>query len=146
MRRGRLTMGDEGPVEPPATILDLLDRPLTAHLCTLGRDGAPSVQPINYVWDGACLYVSTKTTRQKYRNIVRDPRVALSIQDPDDPLHYVEIRGRVTRIEPDPTEERSTAIRVRYGGDGSPSDPPEPDIVIIEITPIRFGTFRARWQ
>jgi PPOX class probable F420-dependent enzyme len=134
------------PPEPPSAILDLLERPLTAHLCTLGRDGEPSVQPINYRWDGARLYVSTKTTRQKYRNLVRDPRVALSIQDPDDPLRYVEVRGRVSSIEPDPTEEHAIAIRARYGGEASASDPPEPDIVIVEITPVRFGTFHARWE
>jgi PPOX class probable F420-dependent enzyme len=43
----------------------------------------------------------TGTDRQKYRNIQRDPRVSVSILDPDDPYRYLEVRGRVVKIEPD---------------------------------------------
>jgi PPOX class probable F420-dependent enzyme len=126
--------------------VDLLERPLTAFLSTLGRSGAPSVLPINYVWDGTNVWISTRTTRQKYRNMTRDPRVALVIQDPDDQVRYLELRGRVTRIHSDPTAERSSRIRARYGGSGEPEDPPDPLLVVLEITPERFGRFGERWE
>ena len=134
------------PPRPPSDLVDLLERPLIAYLSTLGQSGAPSVLPINYVWDGTNVWISTRTTRQKYRNMARDARVALVIQDPDDQVRYLELRGRVTRIHADPTAERSSRIRVRYGGSGEPESPPDPLLVVLEITPEKFGRFQGRWQ
>lgn len=134
----------ETPPQPPSDLVDLLERPLTAYLSTLGQSGAPSVLPINYVWDGANVWISTRTTRQKYRNMTRDPRVALVIQDPDDHLRYLEVRGRVTRVHRDPTAERASRIRVRYGGSSEPESLPDPLLVVLEITPEKFGRFVAR--
>ena len=74
-----------------------------AHLATIGPDGAPQSTPMWFLWDGEYIKFTHTTTRQKYRNIQRDPRVAVSIIDADDPYTAAEFRGRVERIEPDPT-------------------------------------------
>jgi Pyridoxamine 5'-phosphate oxidase len=52
-----------------------------------------------FVWDGAYLKFTHATNRQKYQNIRRDPRVAVSITAVDDPYTYAEFRGVVERIE-----------------------------------------------
>jgi PPOX class probable F420-dependent enzyme len=74
-----------------------------AHLATIGPDGAPQSSPTWFLWDGERIMFTHTTTRQKYRNIQRDPRVAVSITDVEAPYAYAELRGRVERIEPDPT-------------------------------------------
>jgi PPOX class probable F420-dependent enzyme len=81
---------------------DLLERPLYGHLATTRPDGSVQVSPIWFDWDGELLRFAHTTKRQKYRNVQRDPRVAMSISDPDNPYRYLEVRGDVERIEPDP--------------------------------------------
>src|SRR6266704_3155665 len=86
----------------PESHADILDKTGLAHLATIGPNGEPQVSPVWYGWDGRYIRVSHTPDRQKYRNVRRDPRVALSITDPDDPYRRIEIRGRVERIDQDP--------------------------------------------
>ena len=53
-------------------------------------------------WDGELLRFTHTTKRQKYRNIAAHPKVAMSIVDPDNPYRYLEVRGDVEQIVPDP--------------------------------------------
>src|SRR2546427_8323079 len=55
-----------------------------AHLATIGPDGAPQSSPMWFLWDGEYIKFTHTTTRKKYQNIRRDPRVAVSITDADD--------------------------------------------------------------
>jgi PPOX class probable F420-dependent enzyme len=74
-----------------------------AHLATIGPDGAPQSSPMWFLWDGEHIKFTHTTNRKKYQNIQRDPRIAVSITDVDDPYTYAEFRGIVERIEEDPT-------------------------------------------
>ncbi|MEZ7130854.1 PPOX class F420-dependent oxidoreductase [Nonomuraea sp. AD125B] len=108
-------MGEEKrAVVVPESHLDLLERPLFAHLATLG-DGRPHVNPVWTAWDGEFLRFTTTTDRRKHRNVVEDPRVAVSINDPERPYRYLEIRGVVERIEPDPSGDFFDVLARRYG-------------------------------
>jgi pyridoxamine 5'-phosphate oxidase-like protein len=83
--------------------------------------------------------VSITTERQKFRNVSRDPRVALSIQDPERTLRYIEVRGTVTPIDPDPTGEQTLAVGRKYGS--TRTEVPDRDVrIILTITPARFST------
>ena len=77
------------------------ERPLYGHLATTRPDGSVQVSPMWFDWDGELLRFAHTTKRQKYRNVQRNPRVAMSISDPDNPYRYLEVRGDVERIEPD---------------------------------------------
>ena len=59
-----------------------------AHLATIGPDGAPESSPMWFLWDGEHIKFTHTTNRKKYHNIQRDPRVAVSITDGDDPYIY----------------------------------------------------------
>ena len=56
-----------------------------AHLATIGPDGSPQSSPMWFLWDGAYIKFTHTTNRKKYQNIQRDPRIAVSIIDRDDP-------------------------------------------------------------
>ena len=95
-----------------------------AHVATIRPDGSPQASPMWFVWDGTYIKFTHATNRQKYRNIRRDPRIAVSITDVDDPYTYAEFRGVVERIEEDPGGAFYETLAKRYGAPrGYPGDP-----------------------
>lgn len=103
---------------PPDSHLDLLERPLFAHLATVTADGAPIVNPMWFLWDperGRIRLTHTKT-RHNFGYIQHDPRVALAIHDPDDPYRYLQVRGVVDHVEDDPTGDFYNTLSTRYRG------------------------------
>lgn len=86
-----------------------------AHLATIGPDGAPQSSPMWFLWDGEYIKFTTTPNRRKYQNIQRDPRVAVSITDVDDPYIAAEFRGVVERIEEDPTGVFYNTLAKHYG-------------------------------
>ena len=118
----------------PASLADLLERPLYAHLATVRPDGAPQVNPTWFRFDGQFLWLTTTTRRQKNRNWQHQPAVALSITDPDRPSRYLEIRGRVERIVPDPEAAEFVRLAERYGMPQGPP-PDAADRIAVAIRP-----------
>ena len=84
----------------PDSHLDIFESEAFAHLSTVMPDGTPQVTP---VWvdheDGEDVLVNTARGRRKERNIARDPKVGLSVCDPDDPYRYVSVRGEAELTE-----------------------------------------------
>ncbi len=87
----------------PEEYLDLFKKKAFAHLATLMADGTPQVTPVWCDFDGIHIRINSARGRQKDQNIRRDPRVSMSILDPDNPYRYLEIRGQVISI----TEENA---------------------------------------
>src|SRR5258707_10931570 len=112
----------------PAGYGDLLERPLYGHLATTRPDGSVQVSPMWFDWDGELLRFAHTTNRQKYRNVQSNPRVAMSISDPDNPYRYLEVRGDVERIEPDPAASFLLRLTDRYSDPAvkRPPDAPRP--------------------
>lgn len=120
----------------PASHRDLLESTALAHVATIGPKGEPQVNPVWFGWDGQSIRFSQTTTRQKYHNLQREPRVALSIVDPKNPYRYLEIRGRVVRIDPDPDFAFINAMAKKYlGQDQYPWAQPGERRVIVVVEP-----------
>jgi PPOX class probable F420-dependent enzyme len=66
-----------------------------AAVTTLLPDGTPMTQPLWIDADDDHLLLNTEVHRQKFRNVQRDPRIAVAIWDSADPYFYVEVRGEV---------------------------------------------------
>ena len=98
----------------PASHADLLDLPALAHVATIGPDGAPQNNPVWFGWDGTHVLFSQTTGRQKYRNLQRQPQVALSIVDPANPYRYLEVRGTVEEIVDDPGHAFINSMAKKY--------------------------------
>jgi PPOX class probable F420-dependent enzyme len=68
------------------------------HLATLRPDGAPQSRPVwTIVHDGNVVFF-TQATSPKARDVARDPRVALSVTDKQNPYRSAWLRGRVARV------------------------------------------------
>ncbi|MGC5249026.1 PPOX class F420-dependent oxidoreductase [Gordonia sp. DT219] len=120
----------------PATHVDLLERPLYAHLATTRPDITPQVNPMWFAWDGERAYFTNTTTRQKYRNVTAHPDVAFSITDPDLPYRYLEVRGVVERIDDDSSGTFFASLAQRYGltTDGPPGDVADRVVYVVRPT------------
>ena len=80
----------------------LLDRSRTAILATVRADGRPHVAPIWFDLDGDTLVFTTGESTVKGRNMRRDPRVSLCIDDEEPPFHFVMIEGAAELTVADP--------------------------------------------
>jgi PPOX class probable F420-dependent enzyme len=120
----------------PAKYADLLESTALAHVATVGPDGEPQANPVWFGWDGQNLRFSQTTTRQKYKNVGREPRIALSIVDPTNPYRYLEVRGKVVRVDPDPDNAFINAMAKKYiEQDVYPWHQPGDERVVIVIEP-----------
>jgi PPOX class probable F420-dependent enzyme len=124
----------------PAEYADLLTRPLFGHLATVRPDGTPQANPMWFSWDGEYLRFTNTTTRQKYRNVTAEPRIAMSVNDPDKPYRYLEVRGTVERIDPDPTAEFFAELAERYGLelDGPPGDAEHRVVLVVRPEAVSY--------
>jgi len=89
----------------------------TAKLATTMRDGSPHVMPVWFVLDGDELVFNTGADTVKGRNLTRDPRASILVDDERPPFAFVHMRGRVALSE-DPEELLRTATEIarRYIG------------------------------
>lgn len=126
----------------PDSHRDLAERPLYAQLATVRADGAPLVNPMWFLWDSEtdAIKLTHTTTRHNYRNVRREPRVALMITDPNEPLRYMQIQGVVETIEPDPTGAFYEILQRRYTGQvGEVGERAERVILVIRPTRVVTG-------
>jgi PPOX class probable F420-dependent enzyme len=125
--------------EIPGDHEDLLIRPLIGHLATVRPDGNPAVTPMWFAWDGELLRFTHTTRRAKLRNIEHNPHVAMSVTDPDEPYRYLQTRGTVEQVEPDPTGAFYVELARRYGREHPAPPPDSPDRVIIVVRPFAYS-------
>ncbi|MGE2723039.1 PPOX class F420-dependent oxidoreductase [Mycolicibacterium celeriflavum] len=123
----------------PAGYESLLERPLYGHLATVRPDGTPQVNPMWFAWDGEVLRFTHTTKRQKFRNIESQPAVAVSVSDPENPYRYLEVRGVVEAIEPDPTGAFYLQLNDRYSGPLTEAPADKADRVILTVRPTGFS-------
>lgn len=124
----------------PEQFKDLFAKVAFANLTTLMADGSPQVTPVWVDYDGAYVRVNSAKGRVKDRNMRRDKRVALSIQDPDNPYRYLAVRGEVTEVTEDGADAHIDALAKKYlGKDRYPFRSPGEVRVIYKIRPDKIS-------
>ncbi len=114
--------------------LALLERPVIAHLGTVGADGTPHVTPVWIDVDGGDVIINAVDTRAKTANMRRSGKVALSVVDPDDPYRVVALQGTVTDIDGDGADDDIRRLARKYlGADTYPGRPAHERRVKITI-------------
>ena len=112
--------------------LRLLDGRNYAVLATVNPDGSPQTSAMWVGRDDDDLLFSTVEGRVKHRNMLRDPRVSVTVLESADPENYVELRGTVT-ITPDVGRRVDTALSWKYNGRDPDPDPPEAVRVVVRM-------------
>ena len=120
----------------PEQFKDLFGKVAFAHLATLMPDGSPHVTPVWVDYDGAHVRVNSAKERVKDKNMRRNKRVALSIQDPENPYRYLGIRGEVVEITENGADAHIDSLAKKYmNQDKYPFHQPDVKRVIYEIEP-----------
>ena len=107
---------DNATMTLPEGLLDLLNRPSPCYLATSMPDGSPQLTQTWVDTDGEHILINTVQGHQKVKNIDLDPRVAVSVSDPDRPSRYFEIRGRVLTVTTLGAAEHIEKLSQRYMG------------------------------
>lgn len=121
----------------PPDFQDLFERQTFAHIATLLPDGAPHVTPvwIDYDHETDRLLVNTERGRRKEKNVRNDPRVAVSMTDPDNPYRMLSVTGAVEEITTDGARDHIDELAERYMGEDEYPNPIQTERVILSIEP-----------
>jgi len=91
----------------------LINRPVIANVATVDQEGKPQLTPVWIDIDGDDLVFNTAKGRAKQSNLDRNPSVAVSVVDPDDPYNVVIVRGTVEATE-DGADAHIDALAKKY--------------------------------
>jgi PPOX class probable F420-dependent enzyme len=110
----------------------LLDGRNFAVLATVNADGSPQTSAMWVGRDGNDLLFSTVQGRLKHRNMLRDPRVSVTVHEAANPYNYAELRGRAV-ITPDPDAALDRQLSWKYDGKDPDEDPPGTVRVVVRV-------------
>jgi PPOX class probable F420-dependent enzyme len=114
----------------------LLNGKNLVFLATSMADGSPQVTPVWGDFDNSHIRINTAEGRLKHKNILRDPRVAVSVVNAQNPLDMTAIRGKVVEIIPDYEYKHADLLTKQYMGKESyPFKTPDEKRIILKIEP-----------
>src|SRR4051812_3548572 len=115
----------------PESHRDLLTADV-AVLTTVGADGRPQTTPVWFLADADTVQLSLNTSRQKTKNLVRNPACALLILDLSNPYRYVELRAEA-ELTPDPEYVFAEKVGAKYGANLREMDQAGESRVIVTL-------------
>lgn len=117
-------------------VIQLLTGKNFAFVSTLMKDGSPQITPIWIDFDGKIILINTAEGRTKQKNVSRDPRVAISIIDQNNPYNMVTIRGKVIEQTSNGADEHIDKMAKRYlGVDKYPFRSPDEKRLLLKVQP-----------
>ncbi|EGG42732.1 Pyridoxamine 5'-phosphate oxidase-like, FMN-binding domain-containing protein [Candidatus Nitrosarchaeum limnium SFB1] len=94
----------------------LFEQKNIVFIATIMKDGSPQLSPVWANYDSGYILVNTAEGRIKHKNVLRDPRVAVSVISHDHPLDMTTIRGRVEEIISDYDYLHADKLTKQYMG------------------------------
>lgn len=119
-----------------------------AILSTVRKDGSPHAAPVWYALDGDVITFTTGQDTVKGRNLRRDPRLALCVQDDQPPFSFVAVQG-VAQLSGDLDQVSYWAAIIggRYMGAERAEEYGKrngvPGELLVQVTPARWAAAKA---
>ena len=106
------------------------------YIATIMRDGSPQVSPVWANCEDGHILINTAEGRIKHKNVLRDPRVAVSVTSVDNPLDMTTIRGTVVELIPDYEYKHADKLTRQYmGREHYPFKRDDEKRVVLKIKP-----------
>jgi PPOX class probable F420-dependent enzyme len=120
----------------PEKYRDLFNKRAFASLATRMPNGDVQVTPVWVDADNSNVIFNSARGRVKDKNVRRDPRVTLTLIDPDNPYRYLEVRGRVVDITEKGADQHIDKLARKYlGVDKYPYQQPGEVRVLYRVKP-----------
>ena len=97
-------------------VIKLFSEKNLVFIATIMKDGSPQLSPVWANYESGFILVNTAEGRIKHKNILRDPRVAVSVTSNDNPLDMTTIRGTVVAIISDIEYNHADKLTQQYMG------------------------------
>lgn len=99
-------------------LAEFLAAPRIAVLGTINADGTPALNPVWYSYEDSRFFVVIPTTSYYGKNVARDPRITICVQDEQQPYRAVVAKGTaVIEAEGTAIGPRLRALAIRYFGE-----------------------------
>lgn len=112
-----------------------LEQPYYATVTTVREDGSPHTTVVWVDVDDEGVLFNTATGRAKPRHIERDPRVSLTVIDPQDGYKWVSVDGRAEMTTEGANASIDKLAKKYLGQDSYPWHKPEEQRLIVRIRP-----------
>lgn len=109
-----------------------------ATLATVGADGRPQLSEVWFLAEGDTVRISLHTSRQKTRNLKRNPACTVFLLDLANPYRYLEIRGDA-EVVPDDDYAFADKVGAKYGADLRAMDGGDQSRVVVTVVPSRIN-------
>ncbi len=105
-------------------------------IATVMKDGSPQLSPVWANYEDEHILINTAEGRIKHKNVLRDPRVAVSVVSKENPLDMTTIRGKVEEITPDYEYKHADKLTKQYmNRDHYPFKRQDEKRIILKIKP-----------
>ena len=121
----------------PAAFHDLFEKSTIAHVTAISPKGRPHATPvwIDYDVEDDRLLINTERGRRKERYVAKNPSVAVSMVDPENPYRYLSVTGEVEDVTTEGAREHIDTLAKRYMGKDEYPSPIQTERVIFRIRP-----------
>ena len=117
-------------------VMRLFSEKNLVYIATIMKDGSPQVSPVWANCEDEHILINTAEGRIKHKNVLRDPRVAVSVTSISNPLDMTTIRGTVVELIPDSEYRHADKLTRQYmGREHYPFKRDDEKRVILKIKP-----------
>jgi len=130
----------------PQSVKKILQDKAYGHVVTFNAEGKPQLTMVWVDGEGDEVLFNTADGRLKPKNLRRDPRVIISVQDHNDPQSYMVFHGRASVTESGADEHIDTLARRFLGVDKYPFRQPGEKRLLVRVKVDRIGGYGPKMQ
>jgi len=134
------------PIALPQSVKRIMQDKAYGHVITFNANGSPQVTMVWMDVEGDEVLFNTADGRLKPRNLRRDPRVVVSVQDRNDPQSSMVFHGKASITEVGADEHIDKLAKRFLGADKYPFRRPGEKRLIVRITVDRIGGYGPKMQ
>jgi len=130
----------------PQSVKKILQDKAYGHVVTFNAEGKPQLTMVWVDGEGDEVLFNTADGRLKPKNLRRDPRVIISVQDHNDPQSYMVFHGNASVTESGADEHIDTLAKRFLGVDKYPFRQPGEKRLLVRVKVDRIGGYGPKMQ
>jgi PPOX class probable F420-dependent enzyme len=130
----------------PQSVKKILQDKAYGHVVTLGAGAKPQVTMVWVDVDGDEVVFNTAEGRLKPKNLRRDPRITISVQDRNDPQSYMVVHGKASVTEAGADEHIDKLAKRFLGAEKYPFRRPGEKRLVVRVKVDRIGGYGPKMQ